>query len=480
MNQPEYLWFSYATSIYIIILDCVLFLVLWKRGCAVGGIHKEFRQMDSGKKIMTVCAGVFLLIANVGLAFWEYCPSGFRYLASAILILGYSFLMDRTKMGNTIFVLSLFYNFHSLSFLISSGIYQTISDALIWNLDFEQMDYLVRLNQRLILGQVILLILYTLCFSIMIVILNRILHKGLSLNWQDVLFLSVLNVVGALLAGMVLDLSQVKLEHGVFLLYNDRKEMLWKIPLLAVLLYAGEISAIYIFQKYVELQKEKEKHFIEEQQVKAMKQRLEEAEQFYGSIRRVRHEMKNHMTNIKGLVVGEQYEEVEHYITRLDDTIQELDYKYMTGNPVTDVIINDKYRKAQSLGIAFTVDFSYVESDRIPVFDIGIILNNLLDNALEASEKINREERYINLSLKRKKAFLLIGVENGFDGRVLYDDREESNLPKTTKKCLMPDRMPEHGLGLKNVKEVAERYLGGVSINVEGKVFRVTVMLQQL
>lgn len=45
-----------------------------------------------------------------------------------------------------------------------------------------------------------------------------------------------------------------------------------------------------------------------------MKQRLEEAENFYGSIRRVRHEMKNHMTNIKGLVASEKYDEVENYI----------------------------------------------------------------------------------------------------------------------------------------------------------------------
>ncbi len=78
-----------------------------------------------------------------------------------------------------------------------------------------------------------------------------------------------------------------------------------------------------------------------------MKQRLEEAENFYGSIRRVRHEMKNHMTNIKGLVASEKYDEVENYIEKLDETIQTMDYKFNTGNAVTDVIINDKYQKAE-------------------------------------------------------------------------------------------------------------------------------------
>lgn len=107
-----------------------------------------------------------------------------------------------------------------------------------------------------------------------------------------------------------------------------------------------------------ELQKNGRNIFVEEQQVKAMKQRLEEAENFYGSIRRVRHEMKNHMTNIKGLVASEKYDEVESYIEKLDETIQTMDYKFNTGNAVTDVIINDKYQKAENAGISFQVKFN--------------------------------------------------------------------------------------------------------------------------
>ncbi len=137
-----------------------------------------------------------------------------------------------------------------------------------------------------------------------------------------------------------------------------------------------------------------------------MKQRLEDAENFYGSIRRVRHEMKNHMTNIKGLVASEKYDEVESYIEKLDETIQTMDYKFNTGNAVTDVIINDKYQKAENAGISFQVKFNLGETDTISAFDIGIILNNLLDNAIEACEKLEQEQRYINLTLKKKNHFL--------------------------------------------------------------------------
>ena len=247
--------------------------------------------------------------------------------------------------------------------------------------------------------------------------------------------------------------------------------------MIAVLLCIGEISAVYVFRKYKELQAEREKHFVEEQQMKAMRRRLEEAENFYGSIRKVRHEMKSHMANIKGLVAGEKYEEVETYVGRLDETMQELDYKFSTGNAVTDVIINDKYQRAVKSGIAFRVKFDYQGTDTIEAFDMGIVLNNLLDNAIEACENVEQEKRYISLVLKRKDHFLLIEVENRFDGKLEWKDGE--SIPTTRKQSSLPDILMEHGIGLKNVKDVADRYLGYMDMKAERDLFKVTVMLQQ-
>ncbi|MDE7429132.1 MAG: ATP-binding protein, partial [Lachnospiraceae bacterium] len=232
-----------------------------------------------------------------------------------------------------------------------------------------------------------------------------------------------------------------------------------------------------IFHMYKELQDEREKQFVEEQQMKAMRRRLEEAENFYGSIRKVRHEMKSHMANIKGLVAGEKYGEVETYVGRLDETMQELDYKFSTGNAVTDVIINDKYQKAMKSGIAFRVKFDYRGTDTIEAFDMGIVLNNLLDNAIEACENVEQEKRYISVILKRKDHFLLIEVENSFDGKLEWKDGEA--IPATRKQSDLPDILMEHGVGLKNVKDVADRYLGYMDMKAERDVFKVTVMLQQ-
>ncbi len=90
---------------------------------------------------------------------------------------------------------------------------------------------------------------------------------------------------------------------------------------------------------------------------------------------------------------------------------------------------------------------------------------------------MEQEKRHISLTLKRKSHFLLIEVENNFDGKLEW--REGESFPATTKQDGRPGILPEHGIGLKNVWDVAERYLGSMDVKAEGEVFRVTVMLQQ-
>ena len=91
--------------------------------------------------------------------------------------------------------------------------------------------------------------------------------------------------------------------------------------------------------------------------------------------------------------------------------------------------------------------------------------------------KLEAEKGFIRLSLKRKKQFLLLNVENSFDGNMPL--REEDLLPITTKQNALPDIVTEHEIGLENVRDMSERYFGGVDIKVKGDVFHVTIMLQQ-
>ena len=462
MSQSEFEIVNNISEVCKVVVQVTMFIILW---AAVFDIKKAKRD--------SIVAGLFFFI-NIGIWFLP-CASWVRYAVSAVIVTGYSGIFHKKQIGKAVFTMLAFYNFHCLSFLIANSIYMKMTNVWMKSIDGLQDDYEQQVYHSMAVGLSVTVFFYTVLFVVMAVILCRLV-KGMGIiAWQDVILLSVLNFVGSMIASMVNSLLIVKIDTGVFILFDEKPDLLWKVPMIAVLIFAGEAALVYFWQRYRILLAERQKHFVEEQQVKVMKMRLEEAENFYGSIRKVRHEMKNHMANIQGLAGAGQYGEIEDYVRRMDETMQELEYKYVTGNPVTDVIINDKCRRAEKAGIRFEADFQY--GGEIPVFDLGIILNNLLDNAIEACEKLEQGNGFIRLMLKQKKQFLLLEVENSFDGDVPI--REGSPLPVTTKQSVQPDIVTEHGIGLENVRDVAGRYFGGVNIKVKRNVFHVTVMLQQ-
>ena len=463
MSQPMFEMINGILDIWKIAIQAVMFLVLWAAA---------FREKKSKRD--GIAAALFIL-ANIGIGFLP-CAGWVRYGVSAFVIMVYAGICYKKQIGKAVFVMLAFYNLHCLSFLIANSIYMKIMSVMMKRIDFLQNSYQQEVDCCMAVGMFCLIFAYSVLFVAMALILYRFMKDVAIMAWQDVILLSILNFVGSMITRIISGLITVKIEDEFFILFDKKPDLLWEVPMIAVLIFIGEAALIYFWQKYRILLAERQKHFIEKQQVKAMKKRLEEAENFYGSIRKVRHEMKNHMANIKGLAGAGEYGEIEDYVRRMDETMQELEYKYVTGNAVTDVIINDKCRRAEKAGIRFDADFRY--GGEIPVFDMGIILNNLLDNAIEACEKLETGKGFIHLSLKQKKQFLLLEVENSFDGAVPVQSGGGLALP-TTKQSILPGIIAEHGIGLENVRDVAEKYFGGVNIKVKGDVFHVTVMLQQ-
>ena len=368
MSQPVFETINSILDIWKIAVQVIMFLVLWTAA---------FRE-KKGKRD-GVAAALFIL-ANIGIGFLP-CAAWVRYGVSAFAIMGYAGICYKKQIGKAVFVMLAFYNLHCLSFLIANSIYMKITGVMMKSLDAMQESYMQQVYQCLSVGMAVSALFYMVLYVAMAVIFHSLIKGEAVMAWQDIILLSILNFVGSMIANVVNGLLIVRINTDAFVLFDEKPDLLWKIPMIAVLIFAGEAALIYFWQRYRILLAERQKHFVEEQQVKAMKKRLEEAENFYGSIRKVRHEMKNHMANIKGLAGAGEYGEIEDYIRRMDETMQELEYKYVTGNAVTDVIINDKCRRAEKAGIRFDADFRY--GGEIPVFDMGIILNNLLDNAIE-------------------------------------------------------------------------------------------------
>ncbi len=461
MTQADYDTFIRIVEFCMVLVQSALILMLWK------AVFRTKREMSA-----MIAAAVFFVV-NL-MAKLPFSDVWVRYLAVFAFAIVYCLIRYRRYYEKAVFVLLLFYNFHSLSILISNSLRLKVETILMSGMDMMQSDYRYQFYQKMVISELVLTVVYTALMLFMLLVSIRVL-KNAEMDRRDALLFSAYSLSGGVFAGIVMELYAVKVGDSVFYLYDAKKEMFWKIPLMASCIFVGEILLIYFWKNYRMLLEERQKRFIEEKQVQAMKRRLEEAEDFYGNVRKLRHEMKNHLTNIKGLAAGEQYGEIKDYISKMDETMQELECRYATGNALTDVIVNDRWRRAEKLGIDFEAEFHPVEG--VSVFDLGMILGNLLDNAIEACEKDRQEKRFIHLRVKQKKRFFLIDVENSFDGKLRW--QEGSPFPLSTKERAAPLLMMEHGLGLKNVSDIAERYYGGVSIKVKEQIFHVTVMLQR-
>ena len=160
------------------------------------------------------------------------------------------------------------------------------------------------------------------------------------------------------------------------------------------------------------------------------------------------------------------------YLDSLQASVEQLDMKYNTGNPVTDVIMQRYVQLAKNYDIAFQADFLFPSSMNMDAFDLSIIINNSLNNALEACRRQKEGRKFIELSAYRRQNMFFIIVKNSFDGK-LVRSRSDGRL-LTTK----PDSK-NHGLGLRNIEVCAEKYYGKTEVTVRENEFELAVMLQE-
>ena len=188
-------------------------------------------------------------------------------------------------------------------------------------------------------------------------------------------------------------------------------------------------------------------------------------------------DLRGHINNITQYVKknnNTEDEELNGYIKNMEETVSRLDFGYQSGNPITDIIIHQKKQDAEKVGVKFLVDFSYPKELTIDVYDIGVVLNNALENAIEATTLLERE-KYVSLHSYVKGNLFFIEVENSFAREIVMN--KESGLPESSKA-----NKKFHGMGLINIQRCARKYKGDIDIVIgtskqKQQIFNLTVML---
>ncbi len=259
--------------------------------------------------------------------------------------------------------------------------------------------------------------------------------------------------------------------YAVYHFYQFRNEMPEFYDLLCFFYYLISILAVLaivvIFQRWKTSQEEQAGQQLLESQIDNIKAHLEGVEKLYGDLHSLRHDMGNHIQMIERLMAAGNSAEASAYLERLKGEWQELTPEIRTGNPVVDMILLEKKKEAEARGIRFECDFCYPNGTGLDAFDVSVLLYNALNNCLES---VNGEDPYIKVQAFRKNSVFMLIISNSFTGRLQMDAAE--GLPFTTKKCA------GHGIGLKNMRRVARKYMGDLSFEQDKDAVTVGIMLQ--
>ena len=182
-------------------------------------------------------------------------------------------------------------------------------------------------------------------------------------------------------------------------------------------------------------------------------------------LKRQLHDLKHQLAGMN--ISDENFLE---YKQEMQKTIRKFETWNVSGNSVLDSLLTQKQQQCIEKEIQLVCNVDGKAIDFLAVRDICIIMGNLLDNAVEAAEKLEKpEDKIIQIEMKQKNQFLLIKVENRYQGQIVV---KENSLPQTDKE----DR-ENHGIGLKSVKITVEQYGGNLNIETEDGWFVVNVLI---
>lgn len=187
------------------------------------------------------------------------------------------------------------------------------------------------------------------------------------------------------------------------------------------------------------------------------------------SIRRFRHDVKNHLISIRQLAETDESAKIPPYVSLLLDDLSDTSVRINTGNVILDGILSSKLRICDRENIRTSVLLDFSEINFISNPDLVTLFGNAMDNATEACREIdNPNERFIDIKSNIAAGQLVIVISNSSKPR----HRNSASLYETNKKDPL-----NHGFGLSNIERTANHYGGLVRADYKDGIFTLLITL---
>lgn len=238
------------------------------------------------------------------------------------------------------------------------------------------------------------------------------------------------------------------------------------VPVYIIILYINLI-AFYLFDKLSILIETLKNNAVLEKQIEYQADYYYLMNENNERIRRIKHDMKNNLETLNLLAKDQKYWEVGVMLDELVESTIEVEKVINTGNPAIDAILNIKLSVMLKKAIKIDKKINIPSNLQISFKQASAVLGNALDNAIEATEKVEEENRYIMVELNYINNSIFIYIKNYFDAGI-------TNIKMlSTKK---EDKLL-HGIGLNSIRKTVQEMEGYIQTEVEGHFFMISIVL---
>lgn len=422
-----------------------------------------FLQSYVAVLIETICCVVFFEIfvekqnPNRGKIMAIFCSSIISCVTASVFV-GNVFIKLLIDIGLTAAIFSIYFKEKFYKVLILYVIFL----GLLWLADFITMLLYPTIISQDETDSFLIVILAKLFLFLLIIIANHIFHQNniRYINEKDwFVFLIMPFSSIAITLAFVKNVRKVT-ESGLSCVF-------WSV---ALGLLCINIIMFYFLQNIGKREYLLREKALVEMEIRNQMQLYETISEKVKEQRELTHEYKNQLICIQSLCETKEYIKLGEYLSKITGKVlHDLDY-IDTNHTFINAILNAKYQDAVAKHILFVCKINDLSELNINSSDIVILLSNLLNNAIEACEKCEKE-RKIKMKCVCEDGDFVLSIKNTYNGKL---NKVGAKLYTTKVK-----ERDSHGIGLENVTKVVEKNKGYYAIEHTEKEFYISIIIPQ-
>ena len=274
---------------------------------------------------------------------------------------------------------------------------------------------------------------------------------------------------------LLLPITSIVILLGIFkaaINYQFDKSIYVVLIISTVLLMYANIAVFWIHESLIKTQRENTELQLQAQKAELDTEYYTLLQNQYENSNILIHDIKRHLLSIKDLADENDCGGIEHYIDNLYSEYEVKNIKKYSNHKLVNAIINRYAKVFADSGITFDCDIRNIDFSFISDNDLTAILDNLLENALEASQG-SKEKSVEILIFPTNVNYIAINLNNSCTTAPII---RNGKLLTTKKESTF------HGYGIKSMKRIANNYDGNISFyydEVENN-FKVKIVLKSM